>query len=867
MSTSVESPLDFSTKTRGVVDTNARSNELFKKNVNSNRQHPLTNFSVETILNNGTIYNLWLYLFHFFILFKIEPPPEMKEVSRRFNSKQEPVVVAENIMPVTLSKPPISCQLDKSAAPLLPAITTPFKWHTYLSETNSKMAPEEAFNHIAQMQTPIIEVNSVFDFLHNGISQYWPCIICAVSRNIIQVRYLGAEPGFEKPNGRFWIDLGDSRMRPRGWGQKHRLVAKLPSDFELIKDITLKDILNEISLSLPMLSNVLIQNAASCCADLFVPGRLLEIQDVCDPVAFWFVRVLRNYCGRLCLQYVTVPEHDTLPALAASPDLRNLNPQHSPVWLYSSSRRLRPVGWSRDHNCCYKVPAGLRIVGSSFAISKSVLDCSSLRVNQLAFKTRPPMIKHSFQTGDTVEWLHPSRKFFCPAVVSRVVDEEHFVISCSLVDGQFSTGNVQTSSDGECFRKGFSVNNKLAIRNTQGNLSETWIPKKANESTDEDDDNNDEIGFVIGQKLEMVLPESPELVTVATVVRIVAKQILVIQVDVNKDVYLFPIHSHDLFPVGFAEMARHPMTLLPSLQSNKTQVTLTEKSSANGVVAPSQRRQLTMSSPPHDAPQSSPSEIATLHFSQKCYCGKLFSKSKIALLPPKLGPSDVLSVVKEALTYLLNAAHRPVRVLKRLHVKTAKFCRRENTGYSQQPLKTRYQGRLYKATTVLCSTKANLPSFLRKLSSILGICPGLLHCTIEGDQKLSEKPACTSNCRKNVVKPTTRRAAAQAASGTGSNGHHERSANSNKFSKLSVVVQHDSSGGPPSNATSDSRSPGISVSMEELIGRLPLSTNPLRWSVEDVAQFLQFHECSEIAQHLMDQVCLSFHYRHHHRYY
>ena len=100
--------------------------------------------------------------------------------------------------------------------------------------------------------------------------------------------------------------------------------------------------------------------------DLIQVGMILECQDLVNPEAIWFVKVLKNIGGRLRLRYEGDRRCSDGEEESSSCVSSPFPASSSSFWLFYSSPFLHPIGWGVANGFEYRPPTRIIIDDDPF---------------------------------------------------------------------------------------------------------------------------------------------------------------------------------------------------------------------------------------------------------------------------------------------------------------------------------------------------------------------------------------------------------------------------------------------------------------------------------------------------------------------
>lgn len=620
-----------------------------------------------------------------------------------------------------------------------------FVWQDYLDTTNSKEVPQILFNHVEQsLQSGFQEGMKVEVSLKDDLNNYWVATIITACGPLLSLRYVGDKDDRSKD---FWCDSSKSELHPLGWTETNGKLLVPPAHLSGI--ISHKDLKSTLKGAQTISADI----NSDCCTpiDRIKQGMKVEVQDKLHPYHLWIATVIESVGGRLLLRYDT-------PDSTSDRDF----------WLFYSSPRLFPVGWSEKNGegkwklvkpSCYNDSHHSdseweAIAEKSKEAAYKLPSSSDLFQNNIS---EAP--SHNFSVGMKLEAVHPqNRAEICPASIIEVIDDKYFVVAIDDMtqkseaaveeedeDDDSSTKELTwlaTTAHPYIFPQGWAQSHNLKLTHPRG-----WISAKEEFDWDEYLEEtkstptlfkNDystiiasENGFEIGMKLEVVNPENEHQICAATVAN-VTEHLIWIHLDSNdcfQPSVIFSLDSFDMFPVGWCETNNYPLKPPQSYQPIQS----SQSSENSSVSAESDIKSEDVKEKNKDSKGGF--WCPKIFFNHKCFSGPFLSKGKLAQLPKAVGPGPVTLVMKEVLSMLISVAYISSRVLRELQCKT-----KTHPGMHLEVLKAKYKSNAYRASVEIVTSADKVSDFCKEICQKLQVCPYLF-----GPVAVGEK-SCPENC-------------------------------------------------------------------------------------------------------------------------
>ena len=271
----------------------------------------------------------------------------------------------------------------------------------------------------------------------------------------------------------------------------------------------------------------------------------------------------------------------------------------------------------------------------------------------------PKETKDAFRTGGEIEIIHPcTNRTIERALILSSKDENYFVVQLLSDDTDDCKSVVRNCLSSDILPCGWSESlNSVDLRPIGKDFKHNKIPRKffhnfAIENTKE---------FSCNQKLE-VRKGTCEF-HCGTIIEI-KDHILVIQLDTDnknqQDLFLAPMNSLDIFPLGWTEINNLPLMLPPSFLKKDDAINV--KISNNGQEDP-----LEICSGNLDTTKDQMlSWCPEIYFNYKCYSASFLSKARLASLPRCIGPGSVRLVMRKVISLLVGSSYKSGSILRRL---------------------------------------------------------------------------------------------------------------------------------------------------------------------------------------------------------
>ena len=269
----------------------------------------------------------------------------------------------------------------------------------------------------------------------------------------------------------------------------------------------------------------------------------------------------------------------------------------------------------------------------------------------------PKTIKAAFHTGAQIEIIHPRTKNSIErALITESNHDDFFRVQ--LLDDPETPQVVRHCLSSDILPFGWSESLASKMR-TVKNLDHDGkkVPSKCfhNYVT------KDAKEFSCGNKLEVKL-QNGEFHT-GNIIE-TKDHILVIDLDSDekdeKDLYIAPSNSMDLYPIGWSQTNNLP-TMLPTsfLKELNTIVSKTLQESKSSETKNVLDNQICNN-------EQTNSWCPKIYFNYKCYSASFLSKARLACLPRSVGPGTVRLVMREVISLLVGSSYKSGSILKRL---------------------------------------------------------------------------------------------------------------------------------------------------------------------------------------------------------
>ncbi|KAM9845693.1 scm-like with four MBT domains protein 2 isoform 2-T3 [Aulostomus maculatus] len=610
-----------------------------------------------------------------------------------------------------------------------------FNWGEYMEETGAKAAPHTTFRHVEISLQSSFQPGMKLEVANKSSPDtYWVATIITTCGQLLLLRFSGYG---EDRKADFWCDVMTAELHPVGWcAQNNKTLMPPEAIKEKYSDWTeflIQDLTGSRTAPANLLEGPL---RGKNTVDLILDGSVLELRDISDPFLYWPVRVICNVGGRLRLRYAGLSE------------------DHKPqdMWLFYLDVRLRPLGWALENHLTLEPPIELRPLKSApdwqKALEDARLDGQKNPLPLEVFKDHVDLPKHSFTMGMKLEMVSPWEQLqICPVSVTKVFNDVYFQVTQDdlSVDAKPKSVVCHTDSTGIlpiqwCLKNGVGLERPWGYEGQDFDWAD-YLKKTGTEAAPDAcfADTWQNRGFAKDMWLEMVNPRRPAELCVAQITQVRGRLLWLRLEGVAKPMSecIVDAESMDIFPVGWCEANRYPLTppLKPASQKQKKiAVVQPEKQ-----LAPSQPVETPPSS--HCHPVAMDPGVANgryccskIFVNHRCFSGPYLNKRRITELPQAVGPGKCTLVLKELLSMLINAAYKPGRVLKELQE-----LEDQSWDCQEETLKAKYKGKTYRSTIRIVRLADQIADFCRKVCVKLQCCPNLLSPVL-----VTEK--CPENC-------------------------------------------------------------------------------------------------------------------------
>lgn len=172
--------------------------------------------------------------------------------------------------------------------------------------------------------------------------------------------------------------------------------------------------------------------------------------------------------------------------------------------------------------------------------------------------------------------------------------------------------------------------------------------------------------FEVDTKLEAADPDNHNHICVATISSII-DDLLWITLDSkpNSSKIVYSSDSHDLFPVAWCDSNNFPLKSPLNFRCSQNSSAPSESKSQGSDDGSSSLKDNRMG-----VESKGSCWCPEIFFNHKCFSGPFLSKGKLAQLPKSVGPGPVTLVMKEVLSMLISIAYISSRVLRELQCKS-----------------------------------------------------------------------------------------------------------------------------------------------------------------------------------------------------
>ncbi|XP_038667816.1 scm-like with four MBT domains protein 2 [Scyliorhinus canicula] len=607
-----------------------------------------------------------------------------------------------------------------------------FNWDDYLEETGASPAPHNSFKHVEISLQSSFQPGMKLEVANkSNPDTYWVATIITTCGQLLLLRYSGYG---DDRRADFWCDVMTANLHPVGWCSQNKKGLRPPKAIcEKHGDWTeflIQDLTGARTAPANLLEGPL---RGKNTVDLVTPKSLIELQDSKNPFQYWVVRVIENVGGRLCLRYEglnDVDKHDQ--------------------WLFYLDCRLRPVGWCQENGCKLDPPTDIQLLKNNTewkdALEKALSEAESFSLPLEVFKDQPDVRDHCFTAGMKLEAVDPREPFsICPATVTKVFNDQYFMITIDDLRPEASENSLLCHADSPgilpvqwCLKNGVHLTPPKGYPGLDFDWAD-YLKHCGAEALSQYCFRNTSLnrGFTKNMKLEAVNLSHLAEVCVASITKVKGRLMWLQLEDCKKSIpeYIVDVESMDIFPVGWCEANRYPLT--PPYRA------VCQKQKKVAVVQPEKQLNSTPVEPvPHDSCPIATEAGTTngkyccskIYFNHRCFSGPYLNKGRIAELPQSVGPGKCVLVLKEVLTLLINAAYKPGRVLRELQLEDD-----PEWNCQEETLKAKYKGKTYRAIMKIVRTADRVADFCRRTCMKLECCPNLF-----GPLMVTDK--CPENC-------------------------------------------------------------------------------------------------------------------------
>ncbi|KAM4712430.1 scm-like with four MBT domains protein 2 isoform 2-T7 [Anableps anableps] len=610
-----------------------------------------------------------------------------------------------------------------------------FIWEEYMEETGADAAPHTTFRHVEISLQSSFQPGMKLEVANKSNPEtYWVATIITTCGQLLLLRYSGYG---DDRKADFWCDVMTAELHPVGWcAQNDKTLMPPEAIREKHSDWTeflIQDLTGSRTAPANLLEGPL---RGKNTVDLVVAGSLLELQDLCDPLLYWPVRVVQNIGGRLRLRHVGLTEDH----------------RAQDTWLFYLDVRLRPLGWALENSLTLEPPAELRPLRSDSDWQQALRDARlAAQEDPLpleVFKDHVDLPRHSFRTGMKLEMVSPWKPLqICPVSVTKVYNELYFQVTLDDLSADAEPRSVVCHANSPgilpvqwCLKNGVVLEKPLGFEGQDFDWAD-YLKQTGTEAAPDTcfPDTWQTGSFAKDMWLEAVNPGRPEEVCVAQICQVRGRLLWLRLEGVLKPLSecIVDVESMDIFPVGWCEANAYPLT--PPAKP------VCQKQKKIAVVQP--EKQLAPSQPAKTAPVNPCQPVSMdpgsangryccskIFINHRCFSGPYLNKGRIAELPQAVGPGKCTLVLKELLSMLINAAYKPGRVLKELQE-----LEDQSWECQEETLKAKYKGKSYRSTIRIVRLAEQIPDFCRKVCVKLQCCPNLF-----GPALITDK--CPENC-------------------------------------------------------------------------------------------------------------------------
>ncbi|ESN98778.1 hypothetical protein HELRODRAFT_66618, partial [Helobdella robusta] len=435
---------------------------------------------------------------------------------------------------------------------------TKFVWDDYLESCQAIAAPSALFKHVECSLQNGLKKGMVVEVANkNPAGTFWVSIIVMSCGQLLMLKPACCNDDDSSFN--FWCDMSTCDVKQTGWCRNTGnvlappadLIDKIPKDYQPL----LEKLVNESQTpSLQMLE----QKTGYLPFDQIEIGMYFEVQHQLEPLSIWFVQVVQNLGGRLLLHYSCDHDHDNDFWLFYT-DLR----LHPIGWCRSddgnNGRMFAPpkylidkyptTNWLHEQEECYKV-----------ALNK----CSPLDV----FKDQDAIEEHGFEEGWRLEMLDEESSTFHVAHVAQVVNKNYFIIQSDVFEVSATTDALKCChfASTNIFPMNWCKENGFKLQPIPGQSGEfdwdDYLQQIAGTPASPDcffQPVEEDLRFEEGMKLEVVNPNKNNQLCAATIDKVKC-HLLSIKLDHTPSVArILPWDSHEIFPIGWCESNNYPL--------------------------------------------------------------------------------------------------------------------------------------------------------------------------------------------------------------------------------------------------------------------------------------------------------------------
>jgi len=460
------------------------------------------------------------------------------------------------------------------------------------------------------------------------------------------------------------------------------------------------------------------------------PGHVFMLRDTCHTRQFWRVIVTENIGGILGLRYDSPGERLKTDEyiLATDPRLQSCSSVNVSELFVPS--QLCNLDLTEEQWTNFK---------QSFVenIGSSLLD---------SFREEVSLQKHGFEERMLLAVVDPeSSEKFRVAIVDKVIDEFHFVIS--LLENSIVRILCNTNSDilvpiSWAIEKKFMA--KASLQNMSCSPLSKIAPKHLFKKMIKSDKN-----FQVGQWMEYC-PNLRDKKFSICQVKSCFDNILTIDVWTEDGVMskLSSVKSVHLFPTGFAEANNLKYSISNDLkeyylndeeadsnmETDETENNENEESIDFNTAKISEKslserfNHVSLSKPMLD---NSSSWCPRIYFNHLCYSASFLSRHRLESLPRFIGSGPVRLVLREVLSRLIGASFKSGAVLKKLEIGED---RKRRPDYWLETMKGKSRVLVLQADVEIPSKSSQVAGFCREVCQKLSCCPYLFGPQLVGSE-------------------------------------------------------------------------------------------------------------------------------------